>query len=129
MLFAFGVACTPVCPLRYQSVSGPTHWPHPLAPPFPSALYHYIILGTVPIWLSRYVCIDGNVHFTVLYCLAVMPCLLLCPPPYFRTKLLGFFYLHYMPPSGRSSRFVVLQGTYACCKCRRVVFVYQVCRK
>ena len=68
------------------------------------------------------------------YCLAVIPCPLLRPPPYFRAKLLyRVFYPHYTPPppASRSSRFAVLQflHVYACCKCRRVVFVYQACRK
>ena len=62
------------------------------------------------------------------YCLAVTP-----PLPIFGRKYcIGLFYLHYTPlPVGRSSRFAVLQflHVYVCCKCRRVVFVYQACRK
>ena len=67
------------------------------------------------------------------YCLAVTPCSLLRLPPYFRAKLLYRVILPplHAPPAGRSNRFVVLQflHVYACCKCRRVVFVYQACRK
>ena len=75
-------------------------------------------------------CISG-LH--VPYCLAVTPCSLLPPPPpppYFLAKLLYRVSLH-APPACRSSRFAVLQflHVYACCKCRRVVFVYQACRK
>ena len=56
------------------------------------------------------------------------------PPPYFRAKLLYKVILsplHAPPPAGRSSRFAVLQflHVHTCCKCRRVVFVYQVCKK
>ena len=56
----------------------------------------------------------------VLYCLAVTPCSLLPPPP---------------PPPPQAAqaglRYAVLQflHVYACCKCRRVVIVYQACRK
>ena len=47
-------------PLSHQASQAP-----PTGPTFPSALYHYTILGTVPVWLSCYVCIDGMLHFTV----------------------------------------------------------------
>ena len=71
----------------------------------------------------------------VPYCLAVTPCSLLRPrPPIFgRNYCKGLFYLHYTPPPPRGPlepvcRTAVLH-VYACCKCRRVVFVYQACRK
>ena len=55
------------------------------------------------------------------------------PPPIFgQNYCIGLFDLHYTPPpAGRSSRFTVLQflHVYVCCKCRRVVFVCQACRK
>ena len=56
------------------------------------------------------------------------------PPIFGRNYCIGLFYLHYTPPppAGRSSRFAVLTAVlhvYACCKCRRVVFVYQAYRK
>ena len=55
------------------------------------------------------------------------------PPIFGRNYCIGLFYLHYTPPppAGRSSRFAVLTAVlhvYACCKCRRVVFVYQAYR-
>ena len=50
------------------------------------------------------------------------------PPTFGRNCCIGLFYLHYMPPAGRSSWFAVLY-VYVCCKCRRVAFVYQTSRK
>ena len=55
------------------------------------------------------------------------------PPPIFgRNYCKGLFYLHYTPPPRGPfepvCRTAVLH-VYACCKCRRVVFVYQACRK
>ena len=57
------------------------------------------------------------------------------PTPYFRAKLLYRVILpplHTPPPPRRPlepvCRTAVLH-VYACCKCRRVVFVYQACRK
>ena len=75
----------------------------------------------------------GLVRTLLPYCLAVTPPP--PPPPHFRAKLLYRVILPPLhdppPPAGRSSRYVVLQflHVYACCKCRRVVFVYQACRK
>ena len=56
------------------------------------------------------------------------------PPPYFRAKLLyRVIYLHYIytppPPRGPLEPVCQFLPVYACCKCRRVVFVYQASRK
>ena len=55
------------------------------------------------------------------------------PPPIIRRNYcIGLFYLHYTPPPrGPLEPVCGLQflHVYACCKCRRVVFVYQACRK
>ena len=59
---------------------------------------------------------------------------LLCPRPLFfgRNYCIGLFYLHCTPPPRGPLEPVcctAVMHVYACCKCRRVVFVYQVYRK
>ena len=52
------------------------------------------------------------------------------PPPYFRAKLLyRVICLHYTPPPRAARAGLRYCSSCACCKCRRVVFVYQACRK
>ena len=68
------------------------------------------------------------------YCLAVTPCSLLRPPPLFSGEITvkGYFTsITRPPPRGPLEpvcRTAVLH-VYTCCKSRRVVFVYQACRK
>ena len=80
-------------------------------------------------------CLRG---YHVPYCLVVTPCSLLRPPPIFgRYYCIGLFTsITYTrpplpPPPPRRPLEPVCQflPVYACCKCRRVVFVYQASRK
>ena len=99
-------------------------------------LYMYVTCKDSPPSVARWM--DGWIQepchasciLHVPYCLAVTPCSLLRPPPYFQAKLLyRVFHLHYTPPPPRAARAGLRYCSSCTCTCVASVFVYQACRK